>query len=338
MSPAGFRAPWWQPGGHVQTMVSAKLARTKGCSGYRRERWTTADGDFVDVDFGEPDAAMACSTAPLLVLFHGLEGSSQSHYARSFANWCQAQGWRFAVPHFRGCSGQLNRRARAYHSGDTPEIAWMLEQLQEAHRQISQGPVFAVGISLGGNALAKWAGEVGHAGAARITAWASICAPLDLSAAGKALGQGLNRWVYTPMFLQTMKIKAEAKWQQFPNSFDLQAVRKSRTLAAFDDAFTAPLHGFAGVADYWQKASAKPGLKGVQLPGLLLNARNDPFVPAESLPNLQDVSAAITLWQPEQGGHVGFSDGRFPGQLHWLPQAVGGWFKAVMNGEAHGHG
>jgi uncharacterized protein len=334
----GFRAPWWQPGGHAQTVVSAVLAQTGQPPAYRRERWTTPDGDFVDVDHSDNPQNSRVSEAPLLVLFHGLEGSSNSHYARACAAWCHQQGWSFVVPHFRGCSGEINLRPRAYHSGDVQEVDWLLAQVSQRHRQTSRGPVFAVGISLGGNALAKWACQAGTAAAPHISAWASICAPLDLVASGKALGQGLNRWLYTPMFLKTMKRKAEAKWAQFPQSFDIEAVRRSKTLEAFDEAFTAPLHGFKGVQDYWHRASAKSTLKNAQLPGLLLNARNDPFVPAESLPTRDDVASSITLWQPLQGGHVGFSDGPFPGKLNALPQALGAWFRSVKEHGQSAHG
>lgn len=268
---------------------------------------------------------------PLLILFHGLEGSTQSHYAHTFAHVCTKRGWRMAVPHFRGCSGELNRQARAYHSGDWQEINWVLQQMKARHI----GPLFAVGVSLGGNALMRWAGELSQAAQARVNAVASICSPLDLVASGLALGRGVNRWIYTPMFLRTMKPKARAKWHQFPGCFDLRRALKAHTLYDFDDAFTAPLHGFDGVMDYWQRASAKPHMRRIAVPALALNARNDPFVPAASLPNAQDVSEHVTLWQPSDGGHVGFASGRFPAHLKTMPECVADWL--AQHG-VHSHG
>ena len=159
---------------------------------------------------------------------------------------------------------------------------------------------------------------------------ASVCAPLDLAAAGHHIGRGFNRQVYTRMFLRSMKPKALAKLAQHPDLFDARRLRAARDLFTFDDLFTAPLHGFAGVEDYWQRASARPHLRAVRLPALLLNARNDPFVPAASLPTAAEVSASTTLWQPAEGGHVGFPQGAPPGQVFWLPRAVGGWLAAQL--------
>ncbi|MBP7395264.1 MAG: alpha/beta fold hydrolase, partial [Zoogloea sp.] len=166
-----YQAPAWLPGGHAQT-IWPKLIKQAPIK-LRRERWETPDGDFVDVDHvdGPPEA-------PLLVLFHGLEGSAASHYGLSTAHACRKAGWRLALPHFRGCSGELNRRPRAYHSGDSDEIDWILRRLQAAN---GGRPLHAAGISLGGNALLKWAGERGAAAAEVVTGVAAICAPLDLA-------------------------------------------------------------------------------------------------------------------------------------------------------------
>jgi predicted alpha/beta-fold hydrolase len=255
------------------------------------------------------------------VLFHGLEGSTASHYALSFALEAGRRGWGFVMPHFRGCSGELNRAPRAYHSGDHAEVGWFLGRLA-ARRG---GPVLAAGVSLGGNALMRWAGEV-EADAARLAhAVVSICSPLDLAASGRAMGRGFNRQVYTRMFLSTMKPKALAKWQQHPGLFDRDRLAAARTLYDFDNVFTAPLHGFRDTDDYWARASARPLLHRVRIPALALNARNDPFVPADSLPQPRELSASVELWQPAHGGHVGFPQGRFPGSVQGLPAAVCDW-------------
>ena len=277
----------------------------------------TADGDFVDVDF----AGDGTADAPMLVLFHGLEGSSQSHYALAFALEALVRGWRFALPHFRGCSGELNRAARAYHSGDFEEIGAMLGWLRARHA----GPLLAIGVSLGGNALMRWAEESGEAAGETVRAAVAICSPLDLTAAGLAIDRGFNRIAYARMFLATMKPRALAKWRQHPGLFDRERVRRARTLYEFDDAFTAPVHGFKGTDDYWARASAKPHLRRIRIPALLLNARNDPFVPAVSLPRPHEVAPSVTLWQPAHGGHVGFPGGRFPGDVKTMPAAVADW-------------
>jgi len=257
------------------------------------------------------------------VLFHGLEGSSHSHYALAFAHYAQSQGWAYAVPHFRGCSGSINRAPRAYHSGDHLEVDWILRRMCQNH----PGPVYAVGVSLGGNALLRWAQEHRHAVPTSLRAIAAVCAPLDLAACADALDQGINRQVYTALFLRTMKPRALAKWDQYPGLFDRDALRQVRSLRAFDELLTAPLHGFQGAADYYARASAKPGLACISLPTLLVSALNDPFVPVSCLPSLEEVGPQVTLWQPACGGHVGFASGAPPGHLQALPKAVGWWLQ-----------
>ena len=328
-----YRAPRWLAGhgavgGNVQTIWPALYSRVHpdrrvGPVSYLRERWDTPDGDFIDVDF-LPAPAGTPSPRPLLVMFHGLEGSAQSHYSRAFALWSNAQGWDFAVPHFRGCSGEINRAPRTYHSGDHAEADWILQRLARRHA----GPLLAVGISLGGNVLLRWVQEAGAEAERTVRAVVAISSPVDLAAAGHALAHGFNRQVYTRMFLQSMKPKALAKLQQHPGLFDEAALRAARDLHAYDNAFTAPLHGFANTEDYWARCSAKPGLKAMRhVPALVLNARNDPFIPAACLPTRGEVGPAVTLWQPHEGGHVGFPAGRFPGHVADLPQAVGRWLK-----------
>ena len=326
---ASHRAPWWLPGGHLQTIWPSLFSRaTVGePPTFRRERWTTPDQDFIDVDFlADPPGTSADAAArPLLVLFHGLEGSSKSGYAKAFACLARDQGWSYAVPHFRGCSGELNLAPRAYHSGDYEEVEWILRRLAERRG----GPVLAVGISLGGNMLLRWAEESGAAAAHKALAVAAVCSPVDLAAGGHAIGKGFGLYTYTRMFLGTMKPKALAKLRQHPGLFDEQRLRAARTLYEFDNVFTAPLHGFRDTDDYWTRASAKPRLADIRIPALVLNALNDPFVPGRSLPNPSEVGAHVTLWQPQHGGHVGFADGLLPpGNAMKMPTSVFGWLKS----------
>ncbi|HRP75999.1 MAG TPA: hydrolase [Rhodocyclaceae bacterium] len=309
---APFCSPWWLPGGHAQTI--APLTRKGPLPSYERERIDTPDGDFIDLDWLSGPA----TDAPLVALFHGLEGSSGSHYARSLMHALQSAGWRGVVPHFRGCSGEANRLARAYHSGDTDEIDWILRHL---HRAAGTAPLFAVGVSLGGNALLKWMGEREQGSRELLTGAAAVCPPLDLSISGTALGRGFNR-VYSMHFLQTLKRKALEKAERHPGLFDPQAVRSARSLRDFDDAYTGPMHGFSGVEDYWRRASSKPWLGAIRTPTLLVCAANDPFVPPAALPGRHELSAHVAFECPSAGGHVGFMSGRWPGNIAWLPHRL----------------
>ncbi len=332
-----LKAPWWLPGGNAQTIWSALYARAPAAAmlPWRRQRWTTPDDDFMDVD---RVGALTAADQPLLVLFHGLEGSSASPYARAFARLALDRGWQCAVPHFRGCSGEINWAPRAYHSGDHEEIAWVLERLKA---EAPTRRMVAVGISLGGNALMRWAQEAGHTAARTVAGVVSVSSPLDLAASGSAIDRGFNRWIYARMFLKTMRRKAEQKWRQFPGLFDLERVRRATTLYEFDDVFTGPLHGFAGTCDYWHRAAAKPRMSDIRVPALALNALNDPFVPAFSLPLSTEVGSHVTLWQPSEGGHVGFctsgAEG-FPGHVMAMPERVCAWLAQAMGQEGRWHG
>ncbi len=306
-----YRAPQWLPGGHAQTLWPL-LIKPQPLA-LRRERWATPDGDFIDVDF--LDAAV---DAPTLVLFHGLEGSARSHYAIATARACRDAGWRFVLPHFRGCSGELNQRPRAYHSGDSAEIDWILRRLRAG---TDGRPLHVAGVSLGGNALLKWAGEQGSAATELVSGVAAICPPLDLAGCGHHLARGFNR-IYTRHFLRTLKAVSAQRLARFPGLFDAARMQASTNLWQFDDAVTGPVHGFAGADDYWQRSSAKPFLKTIAVPALVVNPKNDPFLPPRFLPGPAEVSASVRLEQPTSGGHVGFVSGSFPGRLDWLPQRL----------------
>ncbi len=314
MRPSAAAAPYqaaaWLPGRHAQTiwplLIKGPLPR------YRRERWTTPDDDFIDLDWveGTPDA-------PCVVLFHGLEGSSRSHYARRLMHAVTQRGWHGVVVHFRGCSGEPNRLPRAYHSGDSAEIDWILRRL----RGIGHPALFAAGVSLGGNALLKWLAEQGAAAADVVDAAASISAPLDLAAANLALSSGFNL-VYARHFLRTLIPAARAKARRFPGRFDLRRAESARTLRDFDDAVTAPLHGFLGADDYYARSSAGPLLASISTPTLLLHAANDPFLPIAAIPRRERLPAAVTLELHRHGGHVGFVHDALPGRIDWLPQRL----------------
>jgi len=309
-----YRGPRWLPGGHAQTIYPYLGVRAPVA--YRYERVTTDDDDFWDFAWLDAPAA---ADAPVVVLFHGLEGGATSHYARALMRTLAACGWRGVVAHFRGCGGTLNRRPRAYHSGDYAEIDAMLRAVRA--RVGHATAVYAVGVSVGGSALIHWLGRIGAAGTATVRAAVAVSVPLDLTAAGVAIGQGFNR-IYTAHFLSTLKPKALAMSARFPGRLDPARIRAVRTMWQFDEAVTAPLHGFHGADDYWARASAKPWLVHIRVPTLVLNARNDPFVPAATLPAPHEVSSSVRLEQPDTGGHAGFVTGPVPGHADWLPRRI----------------
>jgi len=317
-----FRGPRWLPGGHAQTIYPYFLPRPDAA--LRRERVETPDGDFWDFDWLDTPAD---SGAPLVALFHGLEGGARSHYARNLMFHLASRKWRGVIPHFRGCGGEPNRLPRAYHSGDYEEVGSMLAHI----RSRFDGAMFAFGVSLGGSALLNWIGRAGESARDTLRAAATASAPLDLMASGIAIDRGLNR-IYTRHFLQTLIPKALAMSERFPGKLDARRLARTRTMWEFDDCVTSPLHGFAGANDYWTRASSKPWLAKVRIPTLVINARNDPFVPAASLPSRDEVSPDVLLEQPPQGGHVGFMTGPGRGRMDWLALRVLRFFDGADRG------
>ena len=308
-----YVAPRWLPGGHAQTFWPSLNPPPRVA--LERSRWDTPDGDFIDVDF-----AGDAGSPRLLVMFHGLEGGSDSHYARALAAAAAAGGWRIALPHFRGCSGEPNRLPRAYHSGDTQEIDWILRRFKRS--------LHAVGVSLGGNALLKWLGERGEAARSIVIRAAAVSAPLDLAAAGRSLDLSVNRLLYARHFLATLRPKSLAKLGRFPGIYDAARVRAARSFYEFDGLVTAPLHGFRDTDDYWARASSGPWLERIRVPTLVINARNDPFLPEHDLlAAARRASADLVLEFPRTGGHAGFLQGPFPGRHDWLPRRLLEFFR-----------
>ncbi len=298
----------------MQTLYSYFRARRVPVPRFSRCRWETPDGDFIDVD-RLPGTAPG---APVVALFHGLEGNSASHYVRLLAEPVAQAGWQLAVAHFRGCSGEPNRLARAYHSGDSAELGWMLRQFAA---EAGGSPLAALGVSLGGNALLKFLGEAGSEAQGLVRCAVAVSAPVDLSASGNALCRGAGRF-YGRVFLATLKKKGIDKAARFPDLIDAERVRAARTLRQFDDAVTAPLHGFRDTDDYWERSSSKRWLPHVRVPTLMINARNDPFLPREALPGEHETAGCIEREFTEGGGHVGFVEGVFPGNFQWFRKRI----------------
>ncbi|MEZ5658797.1 MAG: alpha/beta fold hydrolase [Burkholderiaceae bacterium] len=311
---ADYRAPALLRDRHLQTLLP-KLREGRWNVRFRRETWHTPDDDFVDVD-------IAAQGARMLLVFHGLEGSSRSHYAQALCAAAIARGWGAAVIHFRGCSGMPNLTPRAYHSGDSDELNWMLES---AALRWPGSRLLATGISLGGNVLLKWLGERGDQASRVLGAAVAVSAPHDLALSAASLSAGVNRF-YTWIFLRTLKRKSLVKLQRFPGLIDRARLLAARTFFDFDDSVTAPLHGFAGAHDYWQRSSCGPFVGGITVPTLIINARNDPFLPAHALPTLRDIGPGVQLAYPDTGGHVGFFDGRLgPGGVDRFAHALLQW-------------
>jgi predicted alpha/beta-fold hydrolase len=303
-----YRPPFWYRGRHLQTLWGPLLRRGRRPL-LRRERLSTPDGDFVDLDWlaGAPDRG------PVVLVLHGLEGSARSHYARGLLRGAGALGWRAVVMHFRSCGGEVNRLPRLYHSGETSDLGWVVGEL------VRRGAprIGLVGISLGGNVALKWLGEEGEAVPPEIAAAVAISTPFDLAACARVLDRGFNRAVYTGSFLRTMKAKLRAKAHLYDGALDLAAALRSRTFAEYDRFFTAPINGFADERDYWARASSGPFLERIRRPTLLVNARNDPFMPGECLPTeAVERSPWLEAAFVAEGGHAGFLDGLL-GRSSW---------------------
>lgn len=315
--PAGaepYRPPWWFRGRHLQTLWGP-LLRPIRRPPVVRERLDTPDGDFLDLDWLASEASgPAAARAPLVLILHGLEGSSFSHYAAGLLAESATRGWRAVVMNFRSCSGQLNRLPRFYHSGETSDLDWVVRRLVEREPDARLG---LVGVSLGGNVALKWLGEHGADAPPALRAAVAISTPFDLAACARVLDRGLPRRVYTANFLRTMKAKLRAKAHLYDGRIDIPAALGVSTFAEYDRLVTAPINGFADERDYWARSSSGPYLDRIRRPCLLVNAENDPLIPAQSLPR---AATAASPWLEaafvSQGGHVGFLEGRW-GRRSW---------------------
>jgi predicted alpha/beta-fold hydrolase len=277
------------------------------------ERWPTPDGD--ELEIRRLDASTRSSrSAPRLLVLHGLEGTIRSHYVRGLLDQARHRGWAADVLIFRGCNGLLPRARRFYHSGETTDIDLVVRRLAREH---PTQPIVVVGVSLGGNVLLKWLGERGHDLPAEVRAAAAVSVPYDLERGSRQIERGFSR-IYTAHFLRTLRRKALAKLAEEPQLFAEGPLRAARTLTDFDDAVTAPVHGFASARDYYTRSSARHFLSGIRRPTLLLSAYDDPFLPREVLDDvalLAATNSCLTVEFHLHGGHVGFVAGQVP----WRP-------------------
>lgn len=272
----------------------------------RIERLETPDGDFLDLHHLD-----APSGAPILVMLHGLEGSVRSHYIQGLLAEAKRRGWRAAVLIFRSCGNELNRARRSYHSGETTDVAFVLRHLEST---FPQAPMVLAGVSLGGNVLLKFLGEQGRNISERIKGAAAVSVPYDLARSSRHIDEGFAK-VYQWNFLRSLRRKAYAKLEKFPDLVSREALEQATTMFAFDDCFTAPVHGFENARDYYAKSSSINWLASISIKTLLLSAVDDPFLPPQVLDQVRGIAAKnphLTVEFPPHGGHVGFVGGHNP--------------------------
>lgn len=309
-----YRAAWWLPGPHFATLWG-RFGRREPAAPTHVERWDTPDGDFLEI-VRLPGAQG--DRSPRLLLLHGLEGGAHSHYVRALFREARTRGWAADLLLFRSCGSEPNRLPRSYHSGDTGDVRWVLETLALRYPQATIG---VVGASLGGNVLCKLLGEHAASLPKQLVGAVAMSVPFDLARASRHIGRGFGM-VYERAFLRSLIPKALAKIARHPELTGLGMVARARTLWDFDDAFTAPVHGFRDAADYYRRASSLPFLHRIAHPLLLLSAVDDPFLPPDVLDRVRETTRSSTLITrefPSRGGHVGFTAGRWP----WAPQYYG---------------
>ncbi|MDR3073100.1 MAG: alpha/beta fold hydrolase [Deltaproteobacteria bacterium] len=311
-----YKAPWWLPGGDAQT-VWPRILRFVPRLPFMREELSLDDGDFIFVDWLLASGRAGKVSQRLVILSHGLEGDSGRSYMRAMAAAFLRRGWDVAARNFRGCGGRMNRRPVLYHSGEVGDMDAVVRHAEN----LGYGTIALVGFSMGGNQVLKYLGERAQSLPASVVRGVGISTPCDLTGSSLALARPRNR-PYMEYFLRTLRRKMREKHDAYPELFPLEGLEAIRDFKQFDDAFTAPLNGFADAEDYWRKASCLPYLGRVAIPALVLNARNDPFLSGSCYPVREaGDNPKLFLLMPETGGHVGFPTwtGRAVG---WLEEAV----------------
>ncbi len=311
MSDLKFKPAWWLRNSHCQTLWPALCRHRKKKLLLTRERIELLDGDFVDLDWA------GGKTGPIVLILHGLEGSIQSSYVHGMLHAIAQQNWRGVCMHFRGCSGERNRLTRMYHSGETSDLSEVMAQLRQRE---SQAPLAAIGFSLGGNVLLKWLGETGTNNP--LVAAIAVSVPFELAKTIARMSQGFSRF-YQWRLLRSLCKKVKWKFQHCPAPFQMSALKKFHTLRDFDDHVTAPLHGFLDAEDYYTQSSSRQYLQKINVPTLLLQAKDDPLVGDQCLPLQDALSAHVQLELTQQGGHVGFVSGDLPWKpSYWLEKRI----------------
>ena len=311
MTAAPFIPAWWCCSPHLQTLWPF-LFRGGPSPAYQRERLELPDGDFIDIDW-----LGSQNDSPIVILLHGLEGGSDSHYIRAISTRLAGLGLRCAILHFRGCSGETNRLARGYHSGDTADLSYFINGLSLKTPSV---PIAAIGYSLGGNVLLKYCGETGRD--CPLSFAVTVSVPFDLMIAAESLNSGLSR-LYQWWLVGSLRRTAQRKIELGLLDYSSEEIRSLRTFTRFDDKVTAPLHGFDRAEDYYRRSSSRQYLNNIRIPTLLLQAADDPFLLEKGLPVEQELSDSVELEVSQHGGHVGFVNGRSPfASKYWLDKRI----------------
>lgn len=320
MSTNQFKPAWWLPTSHLQTLWPAICRSEIKNLSLSRERIELPDGDFIDLDWCDKERK-----GPTVLILHGFEGSISSHYAKGMMAAIRQQGWRGVFMHFRGCSGEPNRLPRGYHSGETKDVDYIVNLLakREDHAVIA-----AIGYSLGGNVLLKWLGETAENNP--LTAAVAISVPLELHKAAARIEKGFSRF-YQWYLIKCARKRLLKKFEEIPHPFDFEMLSEIEGLKDLDGKYTVPLHGFTSIDEYYTTASSRQYLRNIQVPTLLVQAKDDPFMTEDVIPTKDEVSAAVTLEVTETGGHVGFIGGNLPWRPHyWLEERIPAYLKAFF--------
>lgn len=313
-----FKPAWWLKGPHLQTLWPVLFRRRIKNLNLENERLELPDGDFIDLNWFNKNGK-----GPLCIILHGLEGSIHSHYAKSMMKTMSLHGFRVVFMHFRGCSGEPNRLSRGYHSGETLDLQFLVETIRV--REPST-PLIAIGYSLGGNVLLKWLGETKDQNP--LSAAVAISVPFELHKSAIRIRQGFSKF-YQWYFIRCLRTRLMRKAM---SSAQLLALKKAKTMYDFDHHITAPLHGFSGVTEYYALSSSRQYMRFIEVPTLIVQSKDDPFMPSDVIPTLAELSKKVYLEVTDRGGHVGFVGGRYPWTTYyWLDQRVPQFFKAVLS-------
>lgn len=311
MAGSSFKPAWWLPNSHLQTIWPVLCRRSVDLP-LERERVELPDGDFIDLDWSKGD-----EKKPLILILHGLEGSIESHYAKGMLLTLSQHGWRGVFMHFRGCSGEPNRLPKGYHSGETGDLDYIIRVLLKRQPKTFIG---AIGYSLGGNVLLKWLGETSHQNP--LKAAIAISVPFELHKAASHIQQGFSKF-YQWYFIKCLRDRLSQKFQEVEGPLDPSVMYQVNTMYEFDDKITAPLHGFANVDEYYSTASSRQYLRSIDVPTLILHAKDDPFMSQDVIPESHELSSKIELEVTDSGGHVGFIAGKYPWRPeYWLEQRI----------------
>ncbi len=321
ISRSQFEPASWIRNRHAQTIYPSVPWAFTHRPKLRREILELPDGDVTAVDWVIEKRPLP-RIAPLLVILHGLEGSASSSYARMMMHCAAERGWHCCVMHFRDCGDYTNRLPRRYHAGETDDVRFFLSKLEASEQY---GPIVAVGYSLGGNVLLKYLGEA--ADTTPLRAASAVCAPLSLHKCSEALNTGFSKF-YQYYLLKRMKYAIRRKFDRHTAAFDWQRAMAAKTFDEFDDAVTAPLHGFDGKQDYYDRCSSVNFLGSIARPTLVINSLDDPFMTTDVIPQPDQLSESVTLEVSSHGGHVGFIGGGTPWNPEfYLPDRITGFLE-----------